>query len=107
MDTTAKDNELVFEWDDSKDDLNRQKHGFSFDEAIAVFLDLFRIEYYDKKHSTQVEDRYITLGTIRNVVVLCVSYTDRNGHIRLISARKATPKEEKMYYACYKNAFKS
>ena len=50
---------------------------------------------YDDKHSFY-EDRYITIGYVKGVIV--VVYTERKNLIRLISARKATRREERIYY---------
>ena len=43
------------------------------------------------------EDRYITLGLLK-LRVIVVAHTERRRVIRLISARKATPREEKLYF---------
>ncbi len=88
-----------FEWDSEKDALNRRKHGFGFRDALAVFLDENRLEIYDD--SGEHEDRYKSIGRIKGVLVIVAVHTERNGAIRLISARKATKKEEKAYYARY------
>ena len=43
------------------------------------------------------EDRYLITGLV-NDVVLTVAYTERNGRTRLISARKASKREEREYH---------
>lgn len=88
-----------FQWDSDKDAMNRRKHGFGFQDAIPVFLDENRLDIYDD--SDETEDRLKTIGRITGVVVIVVIHTERNGAIRLISARKATKREEKEYYARY------
>ena len=89
---------MVFEWDDEKELINIQKHGIDFTTAARVFKDENRLELYDEAHS-ETEDRYITIGIIDDVAyVVMVVYTERNEAIRLISARKATKQERKMYY---------
>lgn len=60
-----------------------------------MFLDDNRVEFYDIKHS-KTEDRYIVIGMVGDI--LFVIYTERGESIRIISARKATPLERKMYY---------
>lgn len=66
--------------------------------AKFVFNDENRIDILDDLHSID-EDRYITIGLINQVpVVVTVVYTERDQRIRLISARKATAKERRMYY---------
>ncbi len=89
---------MVIEWDEEKNKINLQKHGISFEEVKEAFNDPFLIELYDKEHSTLKEDRYICLGSIGNFVIVYVVFTDRKGKIRIISARKAEPLEEKAYY---------
>ena len=72
----------------------------SFEEARSVFLDQNAIEYFDTGHS-EVEDRYLMLGLSYNTRMLLVSYTVRKDSksiiIRIISARKATKKEQTNY----------
>ena len=91
---------MLFEWDDVKEKINIAKHGLDFGTAALVFQDESRIEFYDETHSTD-EDRYITIGQINGIavtVIIMVVYTERERAIRLISARKATPQEGRMYY---------
>lgn len=90
---------MQFEWDDEKEKINIIKHGIDFTTAARVFKDENRLELYDEAHS-DFEDRYITIGLIDEVAYLVmVVYTEREEAIRLISARKATQKERRMYYA--------
>jgi uncharacterized DUF497 family protein len=44
------------------------------------------------------EIREVSIGTIQGFVIVTVAHTERNGKTRLISARKATPKERRQYY---------
>ena len=85
----------LFEWDNEKDKYNKRKHGISFDTATQVFFDENRIENYDDEHS-DYEERWKTIGKVKDI--LFVIYTERNEAIRLISARKATPYERRIYY---------
>ena len=86
------------EWDDRKNEINKRKHGISFETAAHVFEDINRIEYFDEAHSAD-EDRFIVLGLVRKV--LFVVYTDRGDVTRIISARKATEAETEVYYDNY------
>lgn len=89
---------MQFEWDDEKEKINIHKHGIDFTTAARVFKDENRLELYDELHSDQ-EERYITIGIIDGVAYLVmVVYTEREEAIRLISARKATNREGRMYY---------
>jgi uncharacterized DUF497 family protein len=90
---------MEFEWDDRKNAVNILKHGVSFETAKEVFYDPLRVDIYDRKNSKS-EDRWKAFG-LSDWVLLMVCYTERNGVIRIISARKATKKEEEEYYNGY------
>ncbi len=85
---------MLFEWDEEKAAVNLKKHKVDFDDAMHVFEDIYRIEYYDEAHSID-EDRYNTIGMVRDV--LFVVYTERREYIRIISARRANQKEKRQY----------
>jgi uncharacterized DUF497 family protein len=87
---------LQFEWDPDKAAANLSKHGVAFEEAATVFGDSLSLTAYDPDHSAD-EHRYITMGTSVDGRLLIVSHTDRGDRIRIISARKATPRERKAY----------
>ena len=90
---------LEFEWDEEKNIINQMKHGISFDRAKKVFFDSLRTVLYDCEHSLY-EDRWKTIG-LMGLTMLMVIYTEREGVIRIISARKAYKKEEEAYYNGY------
>jgi uncharacterized DUF497 family protein len=89
---------LRFEWDHRKARLNLQKHGVSFEEALSAFYDEFAIEYVDTGHGDD-EDRYLLLGMSRSlrILMICHSFREEEGVIRIISARKATKRESSHY----------
>jgi hypothetical protein len=87
---------LRFEWDIEKAASNVRKHGVSFDEAGSVFLDKLAVSGPDPDHSER-ESRYITFGMSSLGRVLAVSHTYRPGAIRIISARRVTRVERKIY----------
>jgi uncharacterized DUF497 family protein len=87
---------LNFEWDAKKAAANVAKHGVSFDEAATVFLDHLALSGADPDHSMK-EDRYITFGMSSLGRLLAVSHAHRPGGIRLISARRVTRTERKLY----------
>jgi len=87
--------EPVFEWDAEKDAANREKHGVSFSEASEAFLDPFNLTIADPDHSLD-EARFLLLGFAKGNVVV-VSFTERNDAIRIISCRRATRKERRLY----------
>ena len=90
---------LIFEWNDAKNKINLKKHGISFEEAQTVFFDDNAIEFDDPDHSLD-EERYLLLGFRQGlkILFLCHCYRDSESVIRIISARKATKKEQKAYY---------
>jgi len=87
---------LVFEWDPAKAKLNLKQHGFSFEEAVTVFQDPLSITIADPYHSAS-EARFLDIGMTHHHKLLVVSYTERQGRIRIISARLPTRAERKSY----------
>ncbi len=87
---------LNFEWDGEKAKKNLKKHKVSFDEATTVFIDPFSMTVSDPDHSVD-EQRYIDIGSSDNGRVLVVVYAERGSSIRIISCRKATSLERKLY----------
>lgn len=87
---------MKFEWDSNKAAFNLAKHGISFAEAETVFDDPFFVTFPDTLHSID-EMRYLILGESEQLRLLVVSYTERGSITRLISARRATPKEGQKY----------
>ena len=85
-----------FEWDDAKAASNLQKHGVSFDEALSVFGDSRAITFSDSDHS-EFEDRSRTYGISNKARLLVVIHTERRSGIRIISARRATRYEKRIY----------
>ncbi len=89
---------IKFEWDESKNRINQNKHGISFAEAQTVFYDNEALVIDDPEHSEE-EERFIILGlsSKANLLVVCHCYRVSETVIRIISARKAT-KTESQYY---------
>ena len=89
---------LTFTWDQAKARANIRKHGVSFDEAQSVFLDEEARLLDDPDHSED-EDRFILLGmsAAPRLLVVVHAYREIGGVIRIISARKATPRERRAY----------
>lgn len=94
---------MKFSWDARKARQNLKKHRISFEEATTIFFDEKATEFFDPDHSKD-EDRFLMLGLSWRLRVLVVCYCLRqNGsEIRIISARKATKKEEKIYVGAKK-----
>ena len=90
---------IRFEWDENKNQINKNKHNISFEEAKTVFYDEDALIINDPDHSIE-EERFIILGnsSTANLLVVCHCYRESDSIIRIISARIATKNEEKMYY---------
>jgi len=76
---------MGFEWDDSKNTLNINKHGLSFYEAQDAFFDTDRVILEDTKHSP-TEKRYFCVGKTARGGIATVRFTIRNDSIRIIGA---------------------
>ena len=88
------------EWDPRKSDTNRRKHGLTFEEAANIFRDPFkRLEIEGDEHG---EIRWRTIGEINGRLYI-VSHTVREEGeeevYRIITARKATPREREAFQA--------
>jgi uncharacterized DUF497 family protein len=87
---------MSYEWDAGKNVANQMKHGISFEEALLVF-DGDVLTGVDTRRDYG-ETRKISIGAIQDLIVILVVHTDRNGLIRIISARLANRKERQKYY---------
>jgi uncharacterized protein len=86
------------DWDPAKARKNKDKHGWTFEEALEVFEDPFRLERYDHEHSTPNEERWQIIGRIRKGDLLFVVHLDlEQDGVRIISARSATVREKALY----------
>ncbi|MFY0733724.1 BrnT family toxin [Aurantimonas sp. NFXS3] len=83
-----------FEWDEAKNASNLKKHGIRFEEAATIF-DGPVVTRTDPDHINEVRER--SYGLLGGTIVVCVVHTDRHGKIRIITARKATRGERKMF----------
>jgi uncharacterized protein len=88
-------------WDSRKARKNLEKHGVSFEEAATVFADPEALEWEDTAYSRD-EERMKRLGLSTTGRILMLVYTWRRTRndqeaIRLISARRASAKEQKAY----------
>ena len=85
---------MEFEWDASKAQANRRKHGIDFADAVEVFYDRRAVTIPD---DFPTEERFVTIGTDALSRVLVVVYCWRGARIRLISARRAARIERQRY----------
>jgi uncharacterized DUF497 family protein len=90
---------MRFEWDEHKNRENLRKHGIPFEIAAEVFADPFCLAIDDQMAGG--EQRFWTIGRLENLTILVVVHTAREENdeevIRIISARKATPRERRFY----------
>lgn len=86
-----------FVWDENKNQANIKNHdGLDFETAVHIFVDPLLYVDYDELHSeNEYRDRYI--GKIEGRYITTVIATDRDDKIRIISARKSTKKEVRLY----------
>jgi uncharacterized DUF497 family protein len=87
-------------WDPAKDRVNRRKHRVAFEDAALVFFDPLRVTRQDRVEGGEL--RWQTTGVVRGVTILLVAHTlgeDDEGaeRVRIISARKATPRERRRH----------
>lgn len=92
---------MEFEWDENKNRANITKHGIDFEQAKAVFDDPDLLTYVDDRFEYG-EAREISVGLMPLVtqgqsLVVVVVHIDRDGITRIISARKATKRERRLY----------
>lgn len=86
---------MKFEWDEKKRKSNIKKHSFDFVDAEKVFEGAtFTIEDDRFDYS---EKRYITLGMLEGIVVV-ITHSEEDELIRIVSMRKATKNEQKIYF---------
>ena len=88
---------MEFEWDEDKNVENVKNHdGISFEKAVKAFDDELAIPLEDIEHSDENETRYALIG-MSDLGLVFVSFTFRDENYRIISARRASRKMEKMY----------
>jgi uncharacterized DUF497 family protein len=82
-------------WDIKKAAANIRNHGIEFSYGATVLDDPMAVTIEDTRHA---EQRFVTLGSdiLGRVLVVVYAYASEE-EIRLISARKTTPKERRIY----------
>ena len=85
---------MEFEWDPRKAAVNLKKHRVDLADAVSVMYDRFAITLPDDHPN---EARFLTIGTDALGRILVVAYTWRGERMRLISARRATRTERRVY----------
>ena len=86
---------MAFEWDPAKNLANIHKHGVSFETAKRIFEGPIMTRFDNRREYE--EERYISVGEVARAHI-AVAHTDRDGRIRLISARPASRRERQDYH---------
>ena len=91
---------MRFEWDQKKNEANRRKHGVSFETAALVFEDSNRLLFVERV--VDGEERRHAIGAVREsflFLTVAHAYTEDRAEtiVRIISARRATRHERKLY----------
>jgi uncharacterized DUF497 family protein len=92
---------MQFEWDDDKCEVNIRKHGIDFEDVKDIFN--HPMMTFMDNHDNYGEARWRAIGWVETMLGVVV-YTERVGDvIRIISARKATKNEVRLYEQYFKN----
>jgi uncharacterized protein len=89
---------VLFSWDERKAAANARKHAVTFEEAATVFVDPAAREYDDPDHSAN-EMRFLLVGFSLVGRLLLVVHAEKRDTIRIISARRPTPRERQDFEA--------
>lgn len=92
---------MKFEWDEAKNAVNIEKHGIDFNNGHELFENNRLVFPDDRKDYG--ESRFVTVGYIKNRMVIAI-YTQRASEsIRIISLRKANNREKERFEKTIKN----
>ncbi len=97
---SAHEGTMKFEWDEFKNQKNIEKHGIDFLDVSRMFD--YPMAYVIDQREDYREDRCVGIGWIHMFLAVVV-FTERLGVIRIISARKATRREARLYEKAFKN----
>jgi uncharacterized DUF497 family protein len=90
---------IRFEWDAQKNVTNRKKHGIDFETAKLIFDDPLCVTFIERESSG--EERWHAIGSLEGIIIIVVVHTYHDDGsdevIRIISARRATRHERKLY----------
>lgn len=85
---------MRFTWDERKRKVTLRKHGIDFADAESVFAGL--VLTFEDDRFDYGEHRFITVGMLNDLVVV-IAHTERQEGVRIMSMRKATKNEQKIY----------
>jgi uncharacterized DUF497 family protein len=84
-----------FEWDREKAAANLAKHGVGFAEAVDAVSDPYAVTREDPDSNGEL--RYVSLGMGPEGDVLVTVLTFRGERVRIISCRRASAAERRIY----------
>lgn len=87
---------MVYEWDEIKRESNREKHGVDFSEVYDFDWETALV--IPDTRSDYGEPRYRAMGFIGSRLY-ALAFTPRSGTVRIVSIRKANPREVKFFEA--------
>lgn len=87
---------FAFEWDKGNKDKNWISHQVTHEECEEIFYDPQKRVLRDEIHSGQ-EERYLIIGKTKKERLLFAVFTEREGRLRVISARDLNKKERPLY----------
>lgn len=87
---------MRFEWDPAKAQRNQERHQVTFAEAMEAFFDPNALDDYDAAHSN-AETRYNLVGLSSRRLLFIVYSEPAPNVVRIISARKAERKHQRIY----------
>ena len=91
---------MRFIWDETKRKSNISKHRLDFADAEKVFSGV-SFAFEDKRFAYG-EQRFITIGMLNDLIVV-IAHTEIDEEVRIISMRKATKNEQKIYFEGFSN----
>lgn len=86
---------MRYEWDETKNAANVAKHGISFAMASRIFDG--PIVTAEDTRRDYGEARLNSIGQVAEIAVVVVTHTNRQGIVRIISARPANRVERRRY----------
>ena len=86
---------MTYTWDEEKNRANIRKHGIDFLDVPAMFQHPM-VTFLDQRKDYS-EDRWIGIGILKTLLSVVVFSEPEPDTIRIISARKATQHEERIY----------
>lgn len=87
---------MEFEWDETKNQANIEKHGIGFADAARIFEGPVLTRPDQRRRYG--EERHVSIGRLSQEVLIVAAHTLRHGRIRLISARPASRRERQKYH---------